>query len=295
MQYARDIIYPALALRKLSSGRVQVTADDLKKAFEAQFGEKLRCRMILVNKQVSAISIWEELRKNPGGFEKLAQEQSMDSASRSLGGLLAEPITRHAYPQNLSDAAFYQLVDGDPNDKDPTHKPKDGDFTGPIQVGEMVWVILRRESVVPGDPKASLKDPRVAQQTHDMIYEVKLKEAMQKVFEEIYKAAAIENQFVGTVKLANEEKDPSYGTDNGKVKLMSPQRDDGVEKANATAPAGDGAVARPKLPTPAALYSGAEKQIQTLDRPLKPRSAPSGGGAAAPAAPAAGKTDAPAN
>ena len=95
------------------------------------------------------MAIWEELHKNPGGFEKIAQEQSMDPGSRSLGGLLAEPITRHAIPQNLSEAAFHQLVDGDPTDRDPTHKPKDGDFTGPIQVGELVWVILRREEVVP--------------------------------------------------------------------------------------------------------------------------------------------------
>ncbi len=73
----------------------------------------------------------------------------MDTASRSLGGLVGEPITRHAYPQTLSDAAFHQLVDGDPADRDPSHKPQDGDFTGPIQVGESVWVILRRESVVP--------------------------------------------------------------------------------------------------------------------------------------------------
>ena len=50
----------------------------------------------------------------------------MDTGSRSLGGLLGEPITRHAYPQTLSDAAFRQLVDGDPDDKDPSHKPKDG-------------------------------------------------------------------------------------------------------------------------------------------------------------------------
>ena len=149
MQYARDIIYPALALRRLCSGRVQVTPEDLKKAFEAHFGDKLRVRMILVEKQQTATEIWEELRKNPAGFEKLAQERSIDPGSRSLGGLLAEPITRHAIPENLADAAFRQLVDGDPADRDPTHKPKDGDFTGPIQVGEWVWVLLRRESIVP--------------------------------------------------------------------------------------------------------------------------------------------------
>ncbi|HEX3450073.1 MAG TPA: peptidylprolyl isomerase, partial [Isosphaeraceae bacterium] len=220
VQYARDIIYPALALRKLCSGRVTVTSDDMKNAFEAQYGEKLRCRMILVDKLPNARAIWEQLRQNPGGFEKIAQEQSMDSGSRSLGGLLGEPITRHAYPQNLSDAAFQQLVDGDPADKDPSHKPKDGDFTGPIQVSEMAWVILRRESVVPAVKDANLSDKRVREQTYEMIYEVKLKEAMQGIFQELLKSAAIENQLAGTIKLANEEKDPNFGVDRD-VKLMS--------------------------------------------------------------------------
>ena len=105
----------------------------------------------MVDKLAKAQDIWERLRKNPGGFEKIAQDESMDAGSRSLGGQLAEPITRHAYPQTVSDAAFRQLVDGDPADKDPTHKPKNGDFTGPIQAAESVWVILRRDAVIPAD------------------------------------------------------------------------------------------------------------------------------------------------
>ena len=43
-------------------------------------------------------------------------DESFDAGSRSLGGQLAEPITRHAYPGNVADAAFRQLVDGDPGD-----------------------------------------------------------------------------------------------------------------------------------------------------------------------------------
>src|SRR5262245_47678611 len=168
VQYARDIIYPALALRKLCADRVQVTPSDLKLAFEARFGEKLRCRMILVDKQNKAVEIWEQLRKNPGGFEKMAQEQSMDTGSRSLGGLLAEPIMRHAHPTTISDAAFRQLVDGDPKDKNPANKPKDGDFTGPIQADETSWIILRRESVEPAVKGADLKNEQVRRETYDL-------------------------------------------------------------------------------------------------------------------------------
>ena len=193
----------------------------------------------------------------------------MDAGSRSLGGLLGEPITRHAYPQNLSDAAFQQLVDGDPADKDSSHKPKDGDFTGPIQVSEMAWVILRRESVVPAVKDANLSDKRVRDQTYEMIYEVKLKEAMQGIFQELLKSAAIENQLAGTIKLANEEKDPNFGVDRD-VKLMSnPAAAKGSDARAAVAAGAVPAGARPKIPTPAALAPDAAQQFDKLKRPLK--------------------------
>jgi hypothetical protein len=260
-QYAREIIYPALALRKLCSDRVQVTPRDLQDAFESQYGDKLRCRMILVDKQATAMDIWEELHKNPGGFEKLAQEKSMDR-SRALGGLLAEPITRHAIPRNLSEKAFQQLVDGDPKDRDPSHKPKDGDFTGPIQADESAWVILRRESVEPGNNKVSLKDPQVHKQVYELIYQVKLKEVMENYFKDLIQAAAIENRLTGQVKLAHEEKDPEYRVDE-KVKLMGNKGGDASQQPTAGA-AGSGA--RGKVPTPAALAPDAAKEF----RPLKP-------------------------
>ena len=40
VQYARDIVYPSIALKRLASPRVQVTPQDLKDAMEANFGAK---------------------------------------------------------------------------------------------------------------------------------------------------------------------------------------------------------------------------------------------------------------
>jgi parvulin-like peptidyl-prolyl isomerase len=261
IQYARDIIYPALALRKLAADHVQVTEKDLKDSFEAQYGDKLRCRIIMVDKMRTAQEIWEELRKNPGGFEKLAQERSMDTGSRSLGGLLAEPITRHAYPQTVSDAAFAQLVDGDPKDKDPAHKPKNGDFTGPIQVAEATWVLIYREQVIPAkhvDPK----DENVRKITYEAIYEVKLKEAMNEVFVGLMRSASIDNKLTGQVKLANEDMLPESQTD-GDVQLMGHQ-------AGNTPPARPqpaGVAPKLNLPQPAAASPEVIQQTQNLVRP----------------------------
>jgi hypothetical protein len=269
MQYARDIIYPALALRKLCAGQVEVTPQDIQDSFEAQYGDKLRCRMIMVDKQFTATEIWEELRKNPDGFEKLAQERSMDSGSRALGGLLAEPITRHAYPKNVSDNAFRQLVDGDPKDMNPNHRPKNGDFTGPIQIGETAWIILRRESVISANKDASLKNEQIRKQTYELIYEVKLKETMNVVFQDLLKAAGIENKLTGTIKMANEEQDPDYkkavGDIDGQVKLMSNPGEAKGANAKSAAPA-TGAVSRTKLPPPAALSAEAAQQYENLRR-----------------------------
>src|SRR5262245_58320980 len=54
-QYAREIVYPAKALQKLCKSRVQVTPKDMQEAFESQYGDKLRVRMILVNTQQKAM------------------------------------------------------------------------------------------------------------------------------------------------------------------------------------------------------------------------------------------------
>ncbi len=261
IQYARDIIYPGLALKKLAAPMVQVTPKDIQEAFEAQYGDKLRCRMIMVDKVQKAKEIWDELRKNPGGFEKIAMERSMDSGSRSLGGLLAEPISRHAYPQNVSDAAFKQLVDGDPTDKNASHKPTNGAITGPIEVAEATWIILRREEVIPAKP-VDPKDPAVKKSTHDMIYEVKLKEKMGQYMELQMQAAQIDNRLTGQVKEANE----TLGVDKD-IKLMSNGQP--ATGNDSPAPAAGTPTPKQKLPLPAALSPEVAKQAEGLTKPTQ--------------------------
>ncbi|WP_250846840.1 peptidylprolyl isomerase [Aquisphaera insulae] len=271
-QYAKDIIYPTLALRKLCEGKVEPSKKDIQDAFESQYGDKLRCRMIMVDKVGTAQAIWEELRKNPGGFEKIAQERSMDSGSRAMGGLLAEPITRHAYPQTLSDAAFRQLVDGDPADKDPNHKPKNGDITGPIQMAESTWVIFRREDVIPAVAGVSLQDERIKKNTYDMIYEVKLKEMMGIVFQELVKSSSIDNKLVGSVKLANEEQQADFNTADRNPAGAKPANGAGGDAATTdpnavrTSSDADAAPGKLKLPPPVAASAETVQQMEKIQK-----------------------------
>jgi foldase protein PrsA len=217
-QYARDIVYPNLALKKLAAPRVQVTKKDIKEAFEANYGERLHCRMIMVSSSQMARQIWEELRRSPTAakFEQIARERSTDPATRALGGLLPEPITRHANPRAVADKAFEQLVDGDAK-ADKAHKPKDGAFTGPIEVDKNSWVILMREKVVPGNTEARLDDPKVQESLNEMIVDAKTQELMQEIFNDLYRKAKIDNRLTAQRSTAMEESEPARGEVDDRV------------------------------------------------------------------------------
>ena len=47
LEWREDVVRPKLMLGRLSEGRVTVTPEDLKKGFDAYYGERLECRMVL--------------------------------------------------------------------------------------------------------------------------------------------------------------------------------------------------------------------------------------------------------
>ena len=223
-QYAEYIAYPGVALRKLAEPRVQVTDDDLEKAFEAYYGKKLVVRMILVDTLAKAKDVWNKVRENPGGFSKIAQETSMDQDSRAIGGLMAQPIIRYSEPLHVSDAAFSQLIDGDPDDTDPTHAPEDGDFTGPIQINEAAWVIFQRERIEAGQD-VDRDDPARIEQLKGTIFEAKLQAEMKTVMEELFLKAAIENHLTGQIKEAGTEQVAVQDAEVQKARMSKPEQE----------------------------------------------------------------------
>ena len=255
-----------------------MTEKDQNESFESMYGDKLRCRLIMVDKQTAAMQIWEELRKNPGGFEKVAQERSMDQGSRSLGGLLAEPITRHAYPKHVSEAAFRQLVDGDPGDKDPTHKPQDGAISGPIQVAEATWVVLKGEGVIPAQ-KIDRNNEMVRKSTYELIYEVKLKEAMNDYFVDLMKRASIDNKLTGHVKLANEELHPDSQSDRDVQLDEQPRGRSQADRPGRPA-------SRPRPPSPTSSRPASRPMWSSRSSPFRSLPSSARRGRATPDAPA---------
>ena len=76
-------MWPSAALKKLSAKDVQVTEEDIAKGFDANYGERVRCRAIVLGNQRRAQEVWNKARQNPSPeyFGDLAAEYDRLSAA----------------------------------------------------------------------------------------------------------------------------------------------------------------------------------------------------------------------
>ncbi|MCG8583596.1 MAG: peptidyl-prolyl cis-trans isomerase [Pirellulales bacterium] len=173
--YRRDSVWPSVALKKLVAKKVEVTGTDLKRSFEANYTERVRCLAIVMDNQRRAHEVWAKARDNPTDefFGDLAEEYSVDTSSRSLRGQIP-PIQRHGGRRKLEEAAFAL---------------KAGELSGIIHM-EDKFVILRcqgRTKPVDVEP-AEVRDLLV-----EDIREKKTRIAMQREFARIQGSADIVN------------------------------------------------------------------------------------------------------
>lgn len=164
-QYSREIIWPMLALRRLVDDQVKVTQEEMDRAFIAQFGEAVKCRLIMVASRADADRLHQQATQSPSQFAQLAKQYSGDPASASVGGLIP-PIRRYSGDSRLEEAAF-ALAD---------------EAVSPVmQLGDQ-WIILqavRRISETTPSPQAL---PAIREQISDRIRDQKMKGAATELF-----------------------------------------------------------------------------------------------------------------
>lgn len=178
--YIHDAVWPTVALKKLIGDRVEVTEEDLQKGYEANFGERVRCRAIVLDNPRRAQKVWEMARGNLTAeyFGELAEQYSIEASSRALKGEVP-PIQKHGGNPALEKEAF-------------TLQP--GDLSAIVQV-EDKWIILFCE----GRTKPTKVDfAEVREMILKDIHEKKLRLAMADEFERIQSEAQIDNYLAGT-------------------------------------------------------------------------------------------------
>lgn len=178
--YVRDAVWPSAALKKLVQGDVKVKDEDMQKGFEANYGQRVRCRAIVMSNLRRAQEVWDMARQNPDVefFGKLAQQYSIEGGSGQLDGQVP-PLRRHGGQPLLEDEAF---------------KMQPGEISAVIQVGDK-FVILYCEGYT--DP-VKVNIDEVRDLIHRDIFEKKVRLAMADRFEKLKEDATIDNFLAGT-------------------------------------------------------------------------------------------------
>lgn len=197
-QYGREIIWPILALRKLVADRVKPTDEEFDRAFKAQYGEAVKCRMIMVADEQKARRLHQEAVANPQAFGGLAKKNSEDEVSASVGGLIP-PIRRFTGDTRLEEAAFAL---------------QDGQISPVMQLADQ-WLFLQAVRRIPATTPAATAMPAIREQINDRIRETKMKGAASQLFAELQRNAnvvkvfgdeALSKQYPGIAAIVNEQR-----------------------------------------------------------------------------------------
>lgn len=183
MQYRTSVIWPMLALKKLAGDEVEITEDELNKAFVRNYGPRVKARVIMLDNLRQANKIWEEAKANPDNFDQLAQQHSVDPNSRALGGQIP-PIPRYTGNEKLEEEAF---------------KLKQGQISAVIELSHELsrqrFVILKCEGRT--SPVVDKIDD-VRDSLYDELKEAKTQQRVGKAFEELKESTRVDNYYART-------------------------------------------------------------------------------------------------
>ncbi len=173
-QYANDIIWPTLALRRIAGAQLEVTREELIEAYEMRYGEAVRVRLITCRDADKAKQLQAQAAAHPETFGELAKNESEDVPSAAAKGLIP-PIRKHGAHEKIEQAAFSM---------------SDGEVSPVIQAGGQ-YVILKRERLIPETRVADFQT--IAPQLEELIRDSKLRSVANDVFRKLQQEAQVVN------------------------------------------------------------------------------------------------------
>lgn len=172
-EWKEDVIRPKLLLTKMVRDRVQVTDEDLQKAFEAYYGEKVDCRIIMwpAAEKKGAMDRYGAIRSSAEEFDRAARSQASPSLA-ATGGQLPQPVARYTTGDEKLEQIAFSLKPGEVSELIET---KDG------------IVVLKCVKRIPADATKRLEV--VKADLHKEVLERKIQAEIPKVFAELRQKA----------------------------------------------------------------------------------------------------------
>jgi hypothetical protein len=171
-EWKEDVIRPRLMLSKLCKDRVRVEEEDISKAFDAHYGEKIECRLIMWPQKEKGIAmqIYPKIRDSEAEFDHVAKTQASPTLA-SMGGKI-EPIGHYTSGNPALEKEAFAL--------------QPGELSKLIDTPDGV-VVLKCVRHIP--PQADIKLEGVRQKLTTEVFEKKLELEIPRYFEEIRKKA----------------------------------------------------------------------------------------------------------
>lgn len=177
-EWKEDVIRPKLALNQLVQPQIVVTHDDVKKGFEATYGPKVRCRMIVYPRDTSGgvrnriNDIWLAIKNSTNvtaAFLEEAEKQPLHNLAATKGEI--PPIHMH-FPDPQVEREVFAL--------------KPGQISRVMSVGD-TEVIFLCEAHIPQDTTKVLDNER--SKLEKEIFDRKTAQAVAQYFPELRKRA----------------------------------------------------------------------------------------------------------
>lgn len=170
-EWKEDVIRPKLMMEKLVEAKVQIKDADLQEGYEARYGPKVECRMIVCDKTDMSIvqKVWEACRKGASAFIEHANKQVIPNLAQTGGKV--PPIHKHFGDVNLEKAAFAL---------------NEGEVSPLIELKDGTLVILLCEKKLPANLAVKFDDVRIklAEEMKELRIAQRIPEEFQKMREE---------------------------------------------------------------------------------------------------------------
>jgi parvulin-like peptidyl-prolyl isomerase len=175
-QYRRDIVWPTLALKRIAAKSLQVTDEELERAFESEYGPTVQVRMIATKSKAKAQKLAAAAKKQPTRFGELAKKHSEDVNSAAARGLIP-PIRRYVGDPEVESAAFAL---------------QDGEVSSVIPVSGQ-YILLRCDRHIPAREIPPKQREVIAEALKDRIAESKLRSEGKEIFAKLQERAKVVN------------------------------------------------------------------------------------------------------
>jgi hypothetical protein len=173
-EWKEDVIRPKIMMEKLVKSQVTVSDKEVMEGFEARYGPKVECRMIVMQagNTGNVQEMWNEVRKGgPSVFLEKAKTQFIPGLANEAGKVA--PIHMHFGDKKMEETAF---------------RLKPNEISDPIQMPDGMYVILLCEKHIAADPTAKFEYVRT--QIQKDVLDLKIAQKIPEVFKKLHDDAS---------------------------------------------------------------------------------------------------------